>query len=461
MDALFRDIEQFERTAIVSKVWGYEVWHFNTPTLCMKTLVIYPGRACSLHFHELKYEIFTCLDSGPDGQLYITVGDQPERLLHRGEHIIIHPGVLHTFSVHGTKPGALLEFSTHHREGDSYRVWSSHQFGGGHMEGTGQVEVLQGKRVLFIGDIALDEYYSGTSTRLSPEAPVPIVDMDPFAPDIRQMPGCVGNAVVSCNALGGSAAVVSVIGDDRAGEDVCELLSELTVETKYLLVTDKRPTIMKTRIFSGQHYVVRIDKEVNDDFNDAMEKAVLFQIIAALDEFKPEVVYIADYDKGMMTLEVIGSTVAYAHERSIPVIADPKVRHFSLYNDVDVLKPNDVRAATAMEMKAQTITEVEELGQAIIDKLQCKAVILTRGSKGAYILDASGKSEHVQAVHVPISELSGAGDTYGATLALATAAGICLFEAAKIANVAASVVVQKTGTAFCTPSELHQALQNV
>ncbi|MHA2043482.1 MAG: PfkB family carbohydrate kinase [Candidatus Thorarchaeota archaeon] len=458
MDSLFRDIEKFDRMAVVPKKWGYEVWHFNTPTLCMKTLIIYPGHTCSFHWHEIKYEVFTCLDSSDAGQLFITVGSQPERLLQRGEHVIIQPGVEHSFRVHGKKPGALLELSTHHREGDSYRVWSSQEYGGGSMAFMGKVAELKDRKVLFVGDLALDEYTSGSATRLSPEAPVPVVDVDPYAPDIRQMPGCVGNALVSCQALGGKCALVGLIGDDRAGEDLRHLLEEMTVETSYLLTSELRPTIKKNRIFAGTHYVTRVDREDSSDYTDDMEKVTIQQIIMALDEFKPEIVYIADYDKGMMTKEVISHTVAYSHERGIPVIADPKIRHFHLYDDVDILKPNDVRASEAMGMEAKSISEVEQLATAIVDKLQLKGIVLTRGANGVYVRDNTGKDEHIPAVPVPIAELSGAGDTFGACFTLAVASGMCTFKAARLANVAASVVVQKTGTAFCTPSELCEAL---
>lgn len=455
MRSLFHSIESFDRTAVVSKVWGYEVWHFNTDTLCMKTLVIYPGCACSYHYHSKKYEIFTCLDSSVKGKLYITLGNRPERLLKRGEHIIISPGTPHTFRVEGQEPGALLEFSTHHLEDDSYRLWSSHIYGGTKV---GVPEILSDHRVMFVGDIALDEYISGECNRLSPEAPVPLINIDPFNPDIRQMPGCVGNAAVSCNALGGEAAIVSIIGNDRAGDDLVGILHNLTIKTEYLLVTEKRPTSSKRRVFAGQHYITRIDQEISSEFDDEMEKAAIQQIISCLDSFKPEIVYIGDYDKGMMTKEVISHTVAYAHERGLEVIADPKIRHFHLYNDVDILKPNDVRSGQAMDLPVRTITEVESLASRIREELQCKAVLLTRGSKGMYLL-SDDISEHIQALPVPISELSGAGDTAGAALALAKAAGYELLEAAKIANTAASVVVQKTGTAYCTPAELEDALE--
>jgi len=458
--ALFRDIENFSSEAVVRKDWGYEVWHFNTPTLCMKTLVIYPGWACSLHWHEIKYEIFTCLDSDIQNKLYITIEGQKERLLKRGEHVIIAPGVKHTFRVEGNEPAALLEFSTHHREGDSYRVWTSHNFGGGsQMDFMKQVGMLKNRRVLCIGDIALDEYHRGNVTRVSPEDPSSVVlNMDPVSPDIVQMAGCVGNVAVNANALGGQVAIVSVVGDDQAGDELMEILGELSIQTEHVVRTTDRATIKKTRFMVGSSHLLREDYEQTDDIADLLEAGLQQIVNLAIEKYKPEVIYLADYDKGILSPEVIKYAITKAHIKKIPVIADPKLRHFHHYRGVDILKPNDVRAGAAMDMPTQTESDVRVLCHDIATVLHCDFVLLTRGSKGMYLRDKAGVGQTIPARYVEVSELSGAGDTAGAALALGVAAGMPVLEAAQIANVAASVVVQKSGTAVCTPSELQAAL---
>jgi D-beta-D-heptose 7-phosphate kinase/D-beta-D-heptose 1-phosphate adenosyltransferase len=458
--ALFRDIENFSTVAVVRKDWGYEVWHFNTPTLCMKTLVIYPGWACSLHWHEIKYEIFTCLDSGTQNKLYITIDGQKERLLRRGEHVIIESGVKHTFRVEGTEPAALLEFSTHHREGDSYRSWPSHNFGGGSkMDFLGQVGMLKDRKILCIGDIALDEYHRGTVTRVSPEDPSSVVlNMDPVSPDILEMTGCVGNVAANVNALGGKVAIVSVIGDDGPGYHLLEILGESNIETKYIVQTPDRATTKKTRFMVGSSHLLREDYEQTDEVESELEADIETAIQLAIDEYEPDIIYLADYDKGVLSFEIINYTIAAAHIKHIPTIADPKLRHFHAYRGVDILKPNDVRAGAAMDMPVQTEYQVYQLCDTIAAQLNCDFVLVTRGSKGMVLREKDGAKEMIPPRYVEISELSGAGDTAGAALALAVASGMTIYEAAQIANVAASVIVQKSGTAVCTPSELQAAL---
>lgn len=457
--SLFHTVEKFEQTAVVGKMWGYEVWHFNTPVLCMKTLVIYPGFACSLHWHEVKYEIFTCLDSGDDNGLWITIGEQPERLLRRGEHVVIAPGVKHTFRCSGSSPAALLEFSTNHREGDSYREWPSHFCGGGKMDNMGAVAELKGKKVLIVGDVSLDEYHSGVVKRISPEAPVPVVSMDPYVPDVYQAPGCAANVAVNAAALGGEVFLVSIVGDDQAGQDLVSLMTELTIDTTGILVSDKRPTGTKLRVMSGQHHIVRIDCEETAELPGDLEKAVLLTVRQALDGVDTDVIYMADYDKGLLTPNVIAGIVTLATERKICTIADPKLRHFHNYEGVTILKPNDLRASVAMGLPARTESHVESLAAAIREELALEWCLLTRGSKGMY-LSSGAYSEFIPPVYAEVSELSGAGDTAGAALSLAIAADIPVCEAARIANAAASVVVKKTGTAFCTPTELAEVLNN-
>ena len=167
----------------------------------------------------------------------------------------------------------------------------------------------------------------------------------------------------------------------------------------------------------------------------------------------------ADFDKGVLSPEVIRYTIAAAFIANIRVIADPKLRHFDDYKGgLDIFKPNEVRAGAAMNMRTQTISDIQALCEKIVSELGVGHVLLTRGSKGMYLYKSDGQAETIPPRYVEVSELSGAGDTAGAALALAIASGMPVYEAAQIANVAASVVVQKAGTAVCTPSELQAAL---
>jgi rfaE bifunctional protein kinase chain/domain len=469
MRSLYRTLEKFDRISVVGKEWGYEVWHFNTPVLCQKTLVVYPNFACSYHGHSIKYEVFTCLDSGPSNQLYITVGIEPERLMKPGNYVIIQPGVKHTFRCAGTEPAALLEFSTHHREDDSYRAWPSHQYIGGNIMGSmSNVEAMKGMPVLIIGDVSLDRYHVGSAHRLSPEAPCPIVNLNPYSPDMREAPGCAGNVAMNVSALGGRAMIISCVGEDPDGEMIVDRLSEMSIDTGYIMTSEQRPTSSKTRIMSGHYHICRVDYEVTEDMPDDLQNIACVRIHNAIMDFNPLVIYLADYDKGFLTDRIIQHVITEGRKKGTPVVADPKHRNFFSYNGVDVLKPNEVRAAEVMALPYMTHTDIENLGAAIHEEMSAiDWVLLTRGEKGMY-LASSGPGEkmdevvqtrqHIPARYVEVSELSGAGDTCGAALALAMAGGMCVPDAAHVANVAASIVVQKAGTALCTPSELSEAL---
>lgn len=451
---LYRTTEAWSRLAVVSKVWGYEVWHFNTDELCMKTLVIYPGHACSIHGHKKKYEIFTCLDSSPEGQLILTLSDR-EKHMQRGDHVVIERGQLHTFRCEGLRPAALLEFSTHHREDDSYRVNVSHRFAGGDkMDFLGKVSDFKDKKVLCVGDICLDVYEEGTVERLSPEAPCPVL----LNSERSISPGCVGNVAVNIASLGGSVKVVAVSGKDGAGSILTDELKDVGVDYHTISV-DSRPTSCKTRYVVGNYNLLRVDQEEQSDIGGNLADLVCDKAIALMQDWYPDVLYMADYDKGVLSPDVITRLIMAAHDEGVGVIADPKRRHFTEYKDVDVLKPNEKIAGTIMGLPVKTTTDIVSLCHRIVEDLNCDNVLLTRGGKGMYLhrkRETSGV--HIPARYVEVSELSGAGDTAGAALALGLASGWTIQDAAMVANVAASLVVQKSGTASCTPSELAEAL---
>lgn len=453
------DIEKWDRICVVSKVWGYEVWYFNTETLCMKLLVIYPGHACSDHYHDEKYEVFTCVESGVSSRLYITINGR-EQLMHVGQHVIIKQGEVHNFRCEGDKPAALLEFSTHHREDDSKRLTSSHQFAGGNsMDFLGKVAELKGRKVLCIGDICLDIYRRGVVERLSPEAPCPVL----LNAEETVLAGCVGNVAMNVNALGGECSVIAVVGNDSSGLLLFNMLSNATVAMEHIVRLDSRPTITKTRYMAGIHHLLREDAEVTEDVNAETQAAIKNALDSALKEWKPNIVYIADYDKGMLTPAVIEYIISACNEAGIPTVVDPKLRNFFEYKKATVLKPNDKRAGAVMKMPCDTESEIVALSKRILETMKCGNVLLTRGGRGMYLRklgDRDTPGIHIPARFVEVSELSGAGDTAGAALALGMAAGWDIEDAANVSNVAASLVVRKSGTAYCTPSELAEALGN-
>lgn len=457
---LYKVFETFQRIAVTKKLWGYEVWFFNTDTLCMKILVVYPGHSCSDHYHKKKYEIFTCIDSWEDSRL-VMILDGKEKVMKRGDYVEIRQGMVHSFHVIGERPCALLELSTQHRENDSFRILNSHRvYGGGQMNFLGRVGDLKGKKVLAIGDLALDEYSVGIVERLSPEAPVPVI----LNPETRQMPGCVGNVAVNIESLGGECEVVALVGDDRVKIELLALMAELGIGTEYCVTSSTRRTSCKTRFFgdytSGPHYIVRRDHEDTHDATEEEGALLKEQFINAIEKWQPDVAYFSDYDKGVLSPDVLISLIGHCNSIGLKTIADPKFAHFFDFCKVTILKPNDTRAAVAMEMPNRTESDADALVAAMMEKLSPENIIMTRGAKGMYVKEGDQAPVHIPpAKIVEVSEVSGAGDTAGATLALAVAAGFGLTEAAKLSNLAASIVVQKPGTASCTPAELADAIE--
>lgn len=448
--------DSFEHSRVVGKVWGYEVWYWNTEKLCCKMLVIYPGHTCSDHMHSEKYEIFMALESAPEGRILITVNGE-ECPMSQGEHVIIGQGDRHSFRCIGNRPAALLELSTQHMEDDSTRFSVSHKFARGNPmeEVIGDVAKFSGKKVMAVGDICLDVYSIGRCERLSPEAPVPVL----INSENNAHAGGVGNVAMNLKALGGIVEVVSVTGSShQANGTLYSDLHESNIGVEYILQIDDRPTSMKTRFMSEGHYLLRVDDEVTTELTKSEGQNFLNQAEACISNFKPEVVYVADYDKGAMTRQTINGIREMCTFSQIPMIVDPKLRNFHLYNNVDILKPNDKRASAAMGMPAETESDLNDISMAITSRLNVHHLLLTRGKKGMYLRSFGEEPVHIPAHYVEVSELSGAGDTAGATLALGIAAGLNIARAAEIANVAASLVVQKSGTSVCTPLELAAAL---
>lgn len=393
-----------------------------------------------------------------ENQLWITLPEKDYQM-RVGENVIIESDVDHGFRCIGNKPAALLEFSTEHRESDSKRKTVSHQFAGGStMDFLGKVGEMKGRKVLCIGDICADYYKRGRVDRISPEAPCPI-----FIPeDTVMQPGCVGNVAMNVVAMGGEAQIVSVIGKDRTGQELRDSLENATISCTYIIETDSRPSSRKTRYMAGVHHLMREDSEVTDDIGTELAVQFIESICQAIGMWKPNIVYLADYDKGVLTPEVIQFVITECNKAGIPTVADPKLRHFHSYQRVTILKPNDKRAAKAMELPADTTLEIYDLSEAIMKEMVCGSLLLTRGGKGMYLKrnEMGAPGIHIPARYVEVSELSGAGDTAGAALALGVSAGWDVEDAANVGNVAASLVVQKSGTAFCTPTELAEALNN-
>jgi D-beta-D-heptose 7-phosphate kinase/D-beta-D-heptose 1-phosphate adenosyltransferase len=288
--------------------------------------------------------------------------------------------------------------------------------------------------------------------RISPEAPVPVVEVMGQSFHL----GGAANVAANVRALGGEAVVAGVIGRDLAGERVRESLARAGVEDALAVAEDDRPTTLKTRIIAHHQQVVRADRERADDVDAALERAVLTRVEPALGAV--QAVVVSDYQKGVVTARLMKGLLARARRRGLPLLVDPKVRHFPRYRGADLVTPNQLEAEQATGVRIRDEGDLRAAAEKILRQLGCGAVLVTRGEHGMSLFPRGGRPVHVPTAAREVFDVTGAGDTVIATLGLALGAGARLPEAAVLANFAAGVAVGKLGTATVAPSEVLDAL---
>ena len=311
-------------------------------------------------------------------------------------------------------------------------------------------EILQGLRnryVVVLGDVMLDEFVWGDVTRISPEAPVPVVDV------LRESVHLGGAANVLANlvALGARGSVVGVIGNDRAGERLRTGVRELGSNDQYLITDETRPSTMKTRIIAHSQLVVRTDRELRTRVSEKIEEKLVASLKEALKQADAFVV--SDYDKGVVTPGILREILPIAYEK-VPVLIDPKLRNFNLYRPATLVTPNHHEALRMSDTEDHSDDGSHTAAKVIRQKLGCDAVLVTRGDRGMMLLEGEGEPVYVKTAAREVYDVTGAGDTVIAALAGALASGATMVEAAAFANHAAGIVVGKVGTATASAEEL-------
>jgi rfaE bifunctional protein kinase chain/domain len=315
------------------------------------------------------------------------------------------------------------------------------------------MDALSGKRILVLGDAMLDEFTWGDVSRISPEAPVPVVRV------LRETfrPGGSANVSANVRSLGGRPVTVAVIGQDEAGRRLKSLFAEEGMESTGL-VTDDRITTLKTRIIANHQQVVRADREDLTPLSESVRQKLVDRFLEALET--ADAVIVSDYAKGVVNAQVLEAVLPRADRAGIPVFLDPKVSHADDYRAVTVVTPN-VREAELLSGIAIRDTEsLEAAGRALFGRFRCRWALITRGREGMSLFSPESV-EHLEAEAREIFDVSGAGDTVVATLALANAAGADLPLAARLANHAAGIVVGKIGTAVVSREELAAVASHV
>jgi D-glycero-beta-D-manno-heptose-7-phosphate kinase len=317
---------------------------------------------------------------------------------------------------------------------------------------TRAAEILQNLRdryVVVLGDVMLDEFVWGDVTRISPEAPVPVVDVRRESMHL----GGAANVLANLVALGARGSVVGVIGNDAPGRRLQTGLRDLGVQDQYLIVDESRPSTTKTRIIAHSQLVVRADRESRSPVTGKLEEKVVSSLKDALKQADAFVV--SDYDKGVVTPSILREILPVAYEH-VPVLVDPKLRNFNSYRPATLVTPNHLEALRMSDSEDHSDDGSHHAAKVIREKLGCDAVLITRGDRGMMLLEGDGQPVFVETAAREVYDVTGAGDTVIATLAGALATGATMLEAATLANHAAGIVVGKVGTATATAEELIQ-----
>ena len=310
------------------------------------------------------------------------------------------------------------------------------------------VQDMAGARVLVMGDVMLDQFTIGRVTRISPEAPVPVVafERDEFRA------GGAANVALNVRALSAHVDLIGLVGADEPATRLRELLSVADVHAAGIVTDDQRRTTTKVRIVTTRNQqVARVDYETEEAASPGVEAALMLQLRDRVR--RVGAVIVSDYLKGFVTPGLMASVIASARQHGVPVLIDPKIPHLDLYAGATLVTPNHHEAEVATHMRIRTEEDAERAAALFRERARCDGVLITRGEHGMW-LSCDGVEGHLGATAREVSDVTGAGDTVVATLALAMAVGATAAEAAQLANEAAGIVVAKFGPATVTPTEL-------
>jgi len=304
------------------------------------------------------------------------------------------------------------------------------------------------KRILTLGDLMVDEYQRGKANRISQEAPIPIIEISYKEYNL----GGSGNVVANLVSLGGIVSAVGIIGQDVNGQWISQTLRRMGVNQEGIIEDNNRQTTTKTRIIASHQQVLRIDRETRHEITEYQEAKLLIYIKKHIKEW--DGIIISDYNKGLLTRNLLSGVINEAKAHNVPVFVDPKGKDFSKYKGANFLTPNLQEALAAKLNKGEK--DFEKIGFNMIKELELDGLIITLGADGMCIFSKLGCRDIVPTTAKNVYDIAGAGDTVVATLALCLIAGYNLKEAAIFANIAAGIVVGKPGTATISADELSE-----
>jgi rfaE bifunctional protein kinase chain/domain len=296
--------------------------------------------------------------------------------------------------------------------------------------------------VLIIGDVMIDSYIWGKVDRISPEAPVPVVRVTKKEDRL----GGAANVALNIQSLGATPLICAIVGDDYDGENFLSLLKSQGLSDQGILKIGTRPTTVKTRIIAHNQQIVRVDAETESNLNESDSALVFEKIKQIISGHKIDAIIFEDYDKGLITENLISQTVNLAQSKGIITVIDPKKRNFNSYKGVDLFKPNlkELKEGLKIDLDPKNIEQVKKAVEDLKTLLGAKSVMLTLSENGVYI-SSEKENKHILAHKRDIADVSGAGDTVIATAALCLAAGLDELKTAEIANLAGGLVCEHVG----------------
>lgn len=296
----------------------------------------------------------------------------------------------------------------------------------------------ENKKVVVIGDLMLDKFYWGNVSRISPEAPVPVVELEKETFHL----GGAANVATNLKSLKLSPIMIGVIGNDQTGEEFLNYAEKSGLITDGILAMENRPTTVKTRIIANNQHVARLDKEIINEIDHNTQNYFL-DFLKSQKDIKA--IIIEDYNKGMLPKEFIRKIIEYGISQNIFISVDPKQQNFFEFQNADLFKPNKKEASKALNMPINSRENVIDAGLKLIEKLRCKNLLLTLGSEGMMLIQDSGQIYSVPTRARQVADVSGAGDTAIATYTAAHIGGANPIESASMANYASGAVCEKTG----------------
>ncbi len=314
------------------------------------------------------------------------------------------------------------------------------------------VERFPGRRLLVLGDLMIDHYLWGRVERISPEAPVPVVEVQRETSSL----GGAGNVAANLTALGAQPVLVGVVGEDSRAQQLFEAFAARGVTTDAIVRDASRPTTMKTRVIAHSQQIVRADWESRAD----LAGPALSALLAVLEREMAGVhgLIVSDYGKGVITRPVLDAAIGLARAKGIPISVDPKESHLDAYRGVSILTPNQYEAGNMMAERIKDEASLMRVGWGLQQRLDAECALVTRGPDGMSLFEKGGRYTHLPTVAREVYDVTGAGDTVVSVVALALAAGADYPSACTLANHAAGVVIREVGTATCSPAQLRASI---